>query len=79
MPEEVYEWFAHVGYEATLAMMQKADMIEGGPEETPKMRITPCDETEHITVGVEGEDRRVVFDEWFGWLWYNAAGPECAV
>lgn len=30
MSEEVYDWFAKVGYEATLAMMQKADMIEGG-------------------------------------------------
>ena len=78
MPEEVYEWFAKLGYQATLVMMQKADLVDGGPEETPKMKFTCDDETEQITVAVEGEDRRVVFDDDFGWLWYNAAGPEAA-
>ena len=78
MPDEVFEWFAKVGYEATLAMMQKADLVEGGPDQPPKVRIMCNDETEQITVGVDNYDRRVVFDEWFGWLWYNAEGPEAA-
>ena len=78
MPEEVYDWFAKLGFHATLAMMQKADVVDGGPEEAPRMTISCDDDTEQITISVEDEDRRIVYDDDFGWLWYNAAGPEAA-
>ena len=68
MPEEVYEWFALVGYEATLATMMKAEVVDGGPDHAPHMKISCNDETEQITVSVDDIDRRVVFDDDFGWL-----------
>lgn len=76
MPDEVYEWFARVGYQAVLATMQKADMVDGGPDQPPMIRLSCDDDTEQIMVEVDGDDRRVVYDDDFGWLWYNAAGPE---
>lgn len=78
MSEEVYEWFARAGYHAVLATMQKAGMVDGGPDQPPRIRLSCDDDTEQITVEVNGEDRRVVYDDDFGWLWYNAAGPEAA-
>lgn len=78
MTDEVYEWFALVGYEATLATMMEAEVVDGGPDHSPRMKISCNDETEQITVSVDDIDRRVVFDDDFGWLWYNAEGPEAA-
>ena len=74
MPEEVYEFFATLGYIGTLAKLQEKDMIDGGPLEAPKMRIAY--NGDQIVVGVKDIDRRAVYDDDFGWLWYNAEGPE---
>ena len=65
--------------EATLcyAMMQVGLLVDGFKDEVglpvPSIRPDPM----HVAIVSLGEfPQRLIYDDLFGWLWYNSEGPE---
>lgn len=62
-------------YTLGIAMMQAGLLEKGGGIPVPRIRRDPV----HVAVvelGDDEEPRRLVYDDVFGWGWYNSEGPE---
>ena len=62
-------------YTLGIAMMQAGLLEKGGGIPVPRIRRDPV----HVAVvelGDDEEPRRLIYDDVFGWGWYNADGPE---
>lgn len=78
MLDNVFVWFATLGNLYVLSAFAQAGFSKTFPLNPPKLMLFKDEDTNQIVVSAEGTDERVVFDDDFGWLWYNAAGPEAA-
>lgn len=80
MADIVDKLLAAVGESTLLVSLMRLGILQHGPDgDIPHTSIrTDENHLAVVCVGVGGKElpQRLVLDDDFGWLWYNAEGPE---
>lgn len=73
---EIERLLAIVGSIAMIEAMKQQGVLTCDEEERKPLTIMHGSRSPYAYVCIEEEDNRLVFDQDFGWMYYNVNGPE---
>ena len=73
---EVNELLSNVGEAEILHRLMILGKVITGKIPLVTVNADVVDEIERAVVKIDTDSRRLILDHDFGWMWYNAEGPE---